>query len=209
MTLPGTDEQIEMFGRMALALSELESCREFSLLIPEVRTNIVYAAPEAEIPAEVLAVDGRITLVSGMPQAAGRIRFGVSGHLARLVISLRKTSPSARAAIDFANPPGFLPWLRRYCQSREWILVTIDRKDEPGETRMREGASMSWKAFEAVLAAGGVVPDIICDAGGPGKEPVCVIIGKEPLGIAQDLCGIAREYADTGKGAILSGFQFS
>jgi hydroxymethylpyrimidine/phosphomethylpyrimidine kinase len=56
---------------------------------------------------------------------------------------------------------------------------------------------MQWKAAEAVRVAGGRVPKIICDAGGMGKEPVCIIVGNEPIGVAQDLCEIARAYAQS------------
>ena len=71
----------------------------------------------------------------------------------------------------------------------------INRRDEPGEMGNAEGSSMQWKAAEAVRAAGGRVPKIICDAGGMGKEPVCIIVGKEPISVAQDMCGVARAYA--------------
>jgi hydroxymethylpyrimidine/phosphomethylpyrimidine kinase len=58
---------------------------------------------------------------------------------------------------------------------------------------------MQWKAAEAVRVSGGRVPKIIFDAGGMGKEPVCIITGKEPIGVAQDLCEIARAYAQSKK----------
>ncbi|MFA4876860.1 MAG: thiamine-phosphate synthase family protein [Methanoregula sp.] len=187
--------QIDMFGRMTIALEEIEACREFSPLIPEVRANMVFAHPHAKNREDVLAVDGRITIIDSMPRAAGRIRFGASGHMARLILELMKTDPAIRAGIDFANPPGFSGWLADYCTTQGRVYVMIDRKDEPGEVQNVEGSSMQWKAKEAVRAAGGRVPDIICDAGGMGKEPVCIIVGKEPVSIARDLCGIAHAFA--------------
>ena len=66
---------IDMYGRMMIALEILESCPEFSWLIPLVRSNMVYARPDAETPAYVMAIDGRITLVGGRPSAAGRPAF--------------------------------------------------------------------------------------------------------------------------------------
>jgi len=199
MARPGLEDQIDMFGRMTIALDELEACHELAVLIPEVRTNMVFAPPRDKTPDEVLAIDGRITIINGMPRAAARIRFGVSGHMARLVIGLMKTDPSIRAAIDFANPPGFTEWLFGYCRKNGWPLSTINRQNEPRELAEKEGSSMSWKAKESVRVAGGSVPKIICDTGGMGKEPVCVIVGTEPIGLARDLCGIARAYARRGK----------
>jgi len=199
MTRPGLEDQIDMFGRMTIALEEIETCHELSVLIPEVRTNIVFAPPLVKTPDEVLAIDGRITIINGIPRAAGRIRFGASGHIARLVIGLMKTDPSIRAAIDFANPPGFTEWLSGYCRKNGWTLSRINRQNEPQELAAKEGSSMSWKARESVRVAEGSVPKIICDAGGMGKEPICVIVGNEPIGLARHLCGIARAYAQRGK----------
>jgi hydroxymethylpyrimidine/phosphomethylpyrimidine kinase len=186
-----------MFGRMMIALEEIEACREFVSLIPEVRTNMVFAKPHAKNPDEVMAVDGRITIINGMPRAAGRVRFGASGHMARLIIELMKTDPSVRAGIDFANPAGFSDWLSGYCTQHGWVSAMIDRRNEPAGIRIAEGSSMQWKAAEAVRAAGGRVPKIICDAGGMGKEPVCIIVGKEPISVAREVCGIARAYAQS------------
>jgi hydroxymethylpyrimidine/phosphomethylpyrimidine kinase len=195
MKQPDLATEIDMIGRMMIALEEIEACREFVSLIPEVRTNMVFAQPHAKNSDEVMAVDGRITIINGMPRAAGRIRFGASSHMARLIIELMKTDPSGRAGIDFANPAGFSDWLSDYCIKQGWVSTMIDRKAEPAKLRIAEGSSMQWKAAEAVRAAGGRVPKIICDAGGLGKEPVCIIVGNEPIGVAQDLCEIARAYA--------------
>ncbi|MDO8871229.1 MAG: thiamine-phosphate synthase family protein [Methanoregula sp.] len=196
MKQPNLATEIDMFGRMIIALEEIEACREFVALIPEVRTNMVFAQPHAKTPDEVMAVEGRITIINGMPRAAGRVRFGASGHMARLIIELMKTDPSVRAGIDFANPSGFSDWLSDYCTKQGWVSAMIDRRAEPAEIRLA-GSSMQWKAAEAVRVAGGRIPKIICDAGGPGKEPVCILVGNEPIGVAQDLCEIARTSAQS------------
>ncbi len=126
MKQPDLTNEIDMFGRMTIGLEEIEACREFVSLIPEVRTNLVFAQPHAKTPDEVMAVDGRITIINGLPRAAGRVRFGESGHMARLIIELMKTDPSVRAGIDFANPPGFSDWLADYCTKHGWVSVMID-----------------------------------------------------------------------------------
>ena len=195
MEQPDLTNEIDMFGRMIIALREIEACREFVALIPEVRTNIVFAQPHAKNPGEVMAIDGRITIIEGNPRASGGVRFGASGHMARFIIELMKTDPSVRAGIDFANPRGFSDWLSGYCRKNGWMFTLIDRRYEPEAVRHAEGSSMQWKASYAILAAGGRVPKIICDAGGMGKEPVCIIVGKEPIEIALDLCEIARVYS--------------
>src|SRR5208337_4004239 len=136
------DEMIDMRGRFCLALDQIEECREFASLIPEVRSNLVYAKKGARTRDDVLAVDGRITVVQGMPRAAGKPRFGASSHMARLLIELRKVDPSVRAGIDFANTPHLAAWLEEYCRARDWIFSVIDRRGEPDEIKAAEGASM-------------------------------------------------------------------
>lgn len=195
MTNNDWNEEIELFGRMHIALNELEMCRDLAPLIPEVRTNCAYARPCAQNPRDVVAVDGRITVVNGMPKAAGSIQFGASSHLARFIIELMKTDPQIRTAINFANSPAITCWLENYCSDKEWKIARINREDEPDDSRNAEGNSMAWKVRTAIRATGGIIPKIICDAGGIGKEPVCIITGNEPVLTAHELCGIAHDWA--------------
>jgi hydroxymethylpyrimidine/phosphomethylpyrimidine kinase len=138
-------ELIEMFGKMEVALDQIEHCREFAEIIPEVRSNLVFAREGAKTREDVLAIDGRITVVSGMPHAAGKPRFGASSHMARLIIEYRKYDPSVRAGIDFANTPDLTRWLERYCTKNGWAFSVIDRRNEPEGIKETEGASMPWK----------------------------------------------------------------
>jgi hydroxymethylpyrimidine/phosphomethylpyrimidine kinase len=186
---------IDLYGQMMIALETLESCREFSQFIPEVRTNMVYALPDAQTRNDVLAIEGRITVLAGMPYAAGRLRFGASSHMARLILEIRKYDPSIRAGIDFANTPHLSLWLDQYCKENGWIFSAINRANEPIDLRGEEGASMPWKVREVVRAAGGKVPKIAYETGAVGKEPVSVILGNNPIDISLELCEIARKYS--------------
>jgi thiamine-phosphate diphosphorylase len=188
------EELITMRGAFELALDRIEACREFVSLIPEVRSNFVYAKEHASGRDDVLAVDGRITVVHHMPHAAGKPRFGASSHMARLLIEIRKVDPSLRAGIDFANNPGLAAWLEQYCHERGWIFSVIDRRNEPEEIKSAEGASMPWKVGEAVRAAGGKAPKIFYETGAVGKEPVSVLVGHDPLEVADQICTLAQEY---------------
>jgi hydroxymethylpyrimidine/phosphomethylpyrimidine kinase len=192
------EEGYGMLGRMMAALEEIEGCREFAALIPEVRTNLVYARERARTRDDVLAVDGRITVVEGRPRAAGRVGFGASSHMARLIIELRKDDPLVRAGIDFAWTPHLSRWLEGYCRERGWVFSVIDRRGEPEEIREAEGASMPWKVAEAVRAAGGKVPKIFYETGAVGKEPVSVLVGRDPVEVAGQACEIARKYHGSG-----------
>jgi thiamine-phosphate diphosphorylase len=188
------DDEVQMYGKMALAVDLIERCKEFAALIPEVRTNLVYALPNAKTQDDVLGVDGRITVVNGLPHAAGKPKFGASSHMARLIVELGKTDPSLLAAVNFANDPVLAQWLEQYCRSKGWIFSVIDRRHEPEEIKEAEGASMPWKVQAAIEAAGGRVPKIFYETGATGKEPVSVLVGHDPIEVAEEICEIAKRY---------------
>jgi hydroxymethylpyrimidine/phosphomethylpyrimidine kinase len=188
------DDEVQMYGKMALAVDLIEGCNEFASLIPEVRTNIVYAQPNARAKDEVLGIDGRITVVNGRPHAAGKLKFGASSHMARLIVEIGKTDSTVRAGVNFANNPALASWLEKYCEAKGWVFSVIDRSKEPEEIKETEGASMPWKVQAAIEAAGGVVPKIFYETGAIGKEPVSVLVGHDPLDVAEEICEIARRY---------------
>ena len=189
-----SDDLIELFGKFSLALDKIEQCKEFASFIPEVRTNMVYARQGAKTRDDVLAVDGRITVVRGMPYAAGRPRLGASSHMARLIIELAKVDPSYRAGIDFMNNPAFAAWLKQYCAEKGWVFSVIDRSSEPEEVKEKECGSMPWKVAEAVRACGGVAPKIFYETGAVGKEPVSVLVGRDPIEVVEQIIEIAKRY---------------
>jgi len=188
------EDEIEMNGRMVIALEIIETCQEFADLIPEVRTNLVYARPNPRTKDDILAIDGRITIVNGMPHASGKPRFGTSSHMARLIIELSKIDYHLRAGINFANNPSLSIWLQEYCKTKGWVFSWIDRNLEPDEIKDSEGSSMPWKVREAVKTAGGRAPKIFYETGAVGKEPVSVLVGNDPIEVAEQVCQIARLY---------------
>jgi hydrogenase maturation factor/predicted fused transcriptional regulator/phosphomethylpyrimidine kinase len=132
-----------------------------------------------------------------MPYAAGRPRFGASNHMARLILELMKVDPSIRAGINFVSTPALEQWLKKYCTRKGWMYSTIDRAKEPKEVIEKEGASMPWKIKEAVRAAHGKVPKIFNEIGAVGKEDLFVLVGKNPLEVATEVCDIARAYVQS------------
>lgn len=194
------EEELELLGRMALAIGHIEGCSEFARLIPEVRSNLVFARENPHGPADVVAVDGRITVVDGMPKAAGRAKFGASSHVARLVIELYGFDPSVRSGINFRYDPRLKKWLEDYCKSKAWLFREVDRSREPEGIKKEEGASMRWKASEIMSAGAARVPKMLCDRGDMGKEPMSVLVGGDPVEVAREVCEIARSRSEASRG---------
>jgi hydrogenase maturation factor/predicted fused transcriptional regulator/phosphomethylpyrimidine kinase len=190
-------ERIELAGSLLLALEQLEACQEFAALVPEVRINFVYGPVAPQSAAEVMAIEGRITVVNGHPRAAGKPKLGASSHMARVLVELGKYDASVRAAINFRCTPELVAWLETYCRDRQWLLSPIHREQEPEDIRVPEGASMPWKIKTAVENAGGQVPKLFYERGAAGKEDLTVLVGRDPLEVAEQVCEIARLYGQS------------
>jgi hydroxymethylpyrimidine/phosphomethylpyrimidine kinase len=189
------NEEIMMLGMMWKAIEIIEECREFAMLIPEVRSNLVYAKHEAKTVDDVMAIDGRITIVNGRPHASGHPKFGASSHMARIILELMKFNPEIRSGINITCNPELISFLEDYCAANSMRIVKVDRTNEPAESRDIEGKTMSWKAREAVRLAGGDVPDIFYETGDIGKEPIITVVGKNPVEVVTHACDIAMKYS--------------
>ena len=180
--------------RLADAVAMLEGCREFSALVPEVRVNIVYAPDGASDPSRVLGVDGRITVVAGMPRASGPVRPGVSDHMARLVVETGRVDRSIRAGLNFRWSEAILAHVKGFCAAKGLALGRIDRSVEPKELIGRDKGSIPWKVKHLVEACGRV-PPVFYESRGWGKEPLFFLVGAEPGEVAARAIEIAKGLA--------------
>lgn len=188
------EEIYEMHGRMKLAVEMIEGCEAFAAIIPEVRTNFVYSKESPKDKHDVLAVEGRITIVGGAPHASGPSKFGASSHMARFLIHIHEVYPSIRAGINFANNPDLVRFLEDYCRQKDWSLIQIDRSREPDDIKEEEEASMPWKAGEVIRLSAGKAPRMAYESGAVGKEPVTVLLGEDPIEVAREVCELANAY---------------
>ncbi len=183
--------------RLEQAVALLEACPEFARLVPEVRVNIVYAPEGTDSPEQVLGVDGRITVVGGKPKAAGPVRPGVSDHMARLIMEARRYDPQVRAGLNFRWNEAIHEYVKGYCARHNLALGSIDRQEEPQELVGRDRASMPWKVKRLVESSQGRLPPVFYESRGWGKEPLFVLVGPEPVLIAERAIDIARGFASS------------
>jgi predicted fused transcriptional regulator/phosphomethylpyrimidine kinase len=150
-------EKALILGDMVSALNELEDCPQFTLIMPEVRVNLVYALPGAKTPQEVAAVPGRITTVRGRPRAAALPNWGASDHMARFILEVCRYEPRYPAGINFRYESKLAEITRRYAEERGWPWGWIDRTQEPEEVQAVDRRSIPWKV-QQLLAACGSIP---------------------------------------------------
>ncbi len=183
-----------LLGNLVTALSMLENCREFSLLIPEVRVNLAYALPDARTRQEVAAIEGRITNIHGWPHASGMPTFGASDHMARLIIESRKYDPLVNAGINFKCDEIIIKIVKQYCSQQNLSFGWINRRQEPVEITTRDGTSMPWKIGELVHSSGGQLPHMFYEGEGWGKEPLFVAVGSTAVEVVTIAIDIAHDY---------------
>ena len=133
--------------------------------------NFAYALPNAKTRNDVCAVDGRITKHKERPALCGTIDFGVSKHVASIVLAAMSFDTTMRSAVNIRYSQKTV----ELCKKIGFAVGTFDRKDEPPTA----SSTMEWGTKHAITTLGRV-PDVIYDTGSVGKEPMIRILGKNP-----------------------------
>lgn len=182
-----------ILGNLISAVNMVQSCPEFTLLVPEVRVNLAYALPDAKTSQEVAAVEGRITVVRGLPHASGMPAWGASDHLARRILEVRTYDAEINAAINFKCDQVAIEAAQEHCSERGLLFGWLDRSDEPNDISERDRASMPWKVKQLVTKYGRV-PRLFYEGPGWGKEPLFLAMGRDAVDVASVAIDIARLY---------------
>ena len=162
--------------------------KKFCRLIPEVRTNIAGALNDAKIKEDVAGIDGRITIVNGLPKAAGDIKFGVAEHTARLLLSAKEFENSINFVMNLRYSPETIKDIQK---KTDLELEEILREKEPRKARNKEFSTMQWLIKESINKKGRI-PDLIWDKGSIGKEPMIRLFGKNSVDMIQKLKKIVK-----------------
>ncbi|MFB3925893.1 MAG: bifunctional hydroxymethylpyrimidine kinase/phosphomethylpyrimidine kinase [Syntrophales bacterium] len=155
-------------------------------LIPEVQSNIGYALPFAARPEEVAAIPGRLIRVGDELRTIRDPSFGVSSHIARIILTVMRYDESRRSAMNIRYSEEIV----RICGELGYDVASFSRYDEPDRIKKAEGSSLEW-GTDSVLAGRDTVPDIIFDRGDVGKEPMVRILGKNPGEVVKKALSIA------------------
>jgi len=187
------DERDLVLKKLREAVNLLEKCKEFSNLMPEVRVNLVYALPDAKNRMDVAGVDGRITVVKGYPKASGDIAFGVSDHMARLIISIRKYEKSIRSGINFKYTSEIENYVKKFCDQEGLYFGYIDRRREPKKIIEKDGQSAPWK-IQYLFETYGKIPTIFYESEALGKEPLFYINRKDPIEVVKIATKFSKQF---------------
>ncbi|MCL4500978.1 MAG: bifunctional hydroxymethylpyrimidine kinase/phosphomethylpyrimidine kinase [Deltaproteobacteria bacterium] len=169
---------------LRLAAARLQA-EDISPLIPEVMTNLGFAAPYPEGPQDVAAFPGRLVKTpSGVIIPAGPA-FGASRHVAAIILTALATHPELRSAMNIK----FVTGIEDLASLLHLRAASFDRTEEPADVKRREGGTLAW-SVASVLQPGKPAPDIIYDKGDLGKEAMIRILGASPMAVAEKALAI-------------------
>ena len=143
--------------------------------IPEVRSNLAYALPNAAGPDDVAAVPGRISQTGDLLLALREPAFGASRHIAKVVLAAMSRDPGVRSAMNLRFSESLIEAARRAGLK----IASFDRAEEPEEVKLKEGSTLEWGTLKALESAAEMV-DLIYDRGEVGKEPMLRVLGRDP-----------------------------
>ena len=142
------------------ALRELTTHPNATELLPQVGANIVECIPGGRTPDDVVGVPGRLIAVSGRVELPAEPDFGVSGHLAGILLAIQEIGNPARAAMNIRFDSDYVEQLT----NQELIEI-------PGDadivSMIREESTVDEST------------QVIAQTGGFGIEPIIYLFGND------------------------------
>jgi predicted fused transcriptional regulator/phosphomethylpyrimidine kinase/predicted transcriptional regulator len=152
----------------------LENTSGFAPVIPAVGSNLVEALSDAEGIEDVAGVPGRILDVKGRATIPAEPEFGVSEHVASVLLAARAGGADAKAMVNVRYDEDVIADL----EAAGYTTVAFDA-DADTETAIADALTASPDA------------DVLYQTGGMGIEPISYVFGRDASAVAE----IVREIA--------------
>jgi len=165
-------EQVRSSVRRGLRI--LENTGGVAALIPAVGSNLVECLPDAETIEDVAAVPGRILEVKGRPTIPADPEFGVSGHVAGVLLAARAHGSDARAAANLAYDPGL-----------------VDRLEADGQVAVEFDPDVDLEAGIGDALAAAPDATVLYQTGAVGIEPIVYVLGSDAPSVAETVRAVA------------------
>ena len=163
-----TSERVLSSLRRGLRI--LETAGGFTALIPAVGANLVACTPDAEDVDDVAGVPGRIFDVKGRTTIPADPEFGVSEHVARVLLAARRHGAGVAAGINITYDPELVDELAQ----RGHVAAEFD---ESGDVASSVGAAIEDEPEATVLY----------QTGGMGIEPLIYVLGSDAESVADTI----------------------
>jgi hypothetical protein len=160
------------------ALRTLTNASGFASLIPNVGSNLAECLPDAEGIEDVAAVPGRIFDVKGRATVPGDPEFGVSEHVASVLLSAREAGRDVRGAVNVRYDPDLVESL----SAAGYDTVAFDADEESDAVAAAlEGRDDLSETF------------VLYQTGGYGIEAISYVLGPDAPAVARAVREILSE----------------
>lgn len=139
--------------------------------VPEVGANLSFL-PATGDATGAAALSARCVRAGRGITIAGRAEIGGVHHTARIAAAAHAHDTEVRAAMNLRYRPEIISAAR----AAGLRVVSFRRSDQPREAK----SSVEW-GTDAAIRAHESMPDVLYDEGGPGKEPMIRILGRDPM----------------------------
>ncbi|MFX1453352.1 MAG: thiamine-phosphate synthase family protein, partial [Promethearchaeota archaeon] len=146
-----SDEKKNIINQIREIYNIISKDKDFSKLIPEVRMNISGSLSNAKNQSEIAGIEGRITIINGFPKASGEIKFGISNHTARLILTAKEFDKSINFVINLKYIAKLIESIKK---DTTLELQEIIREEQPESVKEKEYSTMQWLIKESVKKKG-------------------------------------------------------
>ena len=140
----------------------LENTSGFAAIVPAVGSNLVESLPDADGIEDVAAIPGRILDVKGRATIPGEPEFGVSEHVASVLLAARAGGSDARAALNIRYDPD-----------------VIEKLSVAGYTTVEFDAEAEIERAVTTAILEEPDADVLYQTGGFGIEPVAYVLAAD------------------------------
>ncbi|WP_225333484.1 thiamine-phosphate synthase family protein [Halomicrobium urmianum] len=179
-------EAEQVLASVRRGLRVLENTSGFATLIPAVGSNLAEALSDAGGVEDVAAVPGRIVDVKGRATIPAEPEFGVSEHVANVLLAARAAGSDARATLNVAYDEDLLAEL----DAAGYETVEFEGQADLADAPDGDGPDDLDAAVAAALADAPDA-DVLYHTGGFGVEPIVYLLGPD----APTVAGMVRDVA--------------
>ena len=158
------------------ALEMLRASPNVAQLVPEVMMNIAECRPGARSLADVAAFPGRVVRVGKTITNVAPPAYGVSRHLASIILRIHREAPNLRAIANIRLDDKVLEILEELGIQYVEAKGAVDEEDLALLAVRSEANAVAYK-------------------GGPGLEPVTYLISTDAPSLAELIIRVAERYA--------------
>ena len=179
-------ERSRVLIELEAAVRRIESSSDFGSVMPHVGVNLVLSADDAKDEKDVAGVPGRIVKAHDRAKATMRPEYGVSRHMAQMLLTARRFNPSFRATINVKHD-------RRISSILKGMQLQVGTTADKSKLKQPSG-DIVVAALQSSLERLGNTPPVIVDRGGPGLEPITYLFGSTAQEVVDRALEIARRY---------------